>query len=231
MGAAEITKTQSGGNLPTPPFPNAEMRGMGARRLPFDSLTIAFHWATVLIVVAMFATAWLHAQSHDDVHKALLLQIHRSLGVTIWVMTVSRLAWRLTNAKLPPFPNTMTELHRGTVKASEYALYALLLVQPITGMAATLLRGRAFAIFLWRIPQIMSKDTALVATFDLAHRFGAWALGVLILGHATAALFHHFVLRDDVLECMAPVIATERRQHKLVARPDRSQPTFAGEAR
>jgi cytochrome b561 len=49
---------------------------MGARRPPFDSVTIGFHWATVLIVLAMFATAWLHSQSHDDAVKAILLQTH-----------------------------------------------------------------------------------------------------------------------------------------------------------
>jgi superoxide oxidase len=189
-------------------FVNADTTPMKARRPPFDSVTICFHWATVFIVLAMFATAWLHSQSHDDVHKALLLQIHRSLGVTIWVATVLRLAWRLTNAKLPPFPSNMTKLHRVIVKVSEHGLYALLLIQPASGMAATLLRGRQFALFFGEIPQLMTKDTALLATFDLAHKLGAWALGALILGHAAAALIHHFVLGDDVLQCMAPVIAT-----------------------
>jgi cytochrome b561 len=86
--------------------------------------------ATVLIVLAMFATAWLHSISHGDAVKAILLQTHRSLGVTIWVATVLRLAWRLTNATLPPFPIHMTNMHRAIVKASEYCLYALLLIQP-----------------------------------------------------------------------------------------------------
>ena len=85
-------------------FLGATMTPRNGRRPPFDSVTIAFHWATVLIVLAMFATAWLHSQSHDHAFKAILLQIHRSLGVTIWVATALRLAWRLTNAKLPPFP-------------------------------------------------------------------------------------------------------------------------------
>ena len=186
-----------------------------ARRPPFDSVTIAFHWATVLIVLAMFASAWLHSQSHDDVFKALLLQFHRSLGVTIWVATVSRLVWRLTNAKLPPFPQNMPKVQQRLAKASEYALYALLLVQPATGLAATLLRGRQFALFFWEIPQLV-PEKALWVTFDLTHKLGAWALGALILGHAAAALFHHFVLRDDVLKCMVPVIARERRKQKFL---------------
>jgi cytochrome b561 len=197
-------------------FQNADTTPIDARRPPFDSVTIGFHWATVLFVLATFASAWLHSQSHDDVLRPLLLQIHRSLGVTIWVTTVLRLAWRLTHAKLPPFPSDMTKIHRNIVKASEYCLYALLLSQPATGLGATLLRGRQFAIFWWRIPQLMPEDTALRAAFHLAHQFGAWALGCLVAGHAAAALIHHFVLRDDVLQCMAPGIATDRHKQEFL---------------
>ena len=185
-----------------------------ARRQPFDSVTIAFHWATVLIVLAMFTSAWLHSQSHDDVVKAILLQIHRSLGVTIWLATVLRLAWRLTNAKLPPFLTNMTKIHRTMVQISEYCLYALLLIQPVTGLGATLFRGRPFAMFLWQIPQLMPHK-ALWATFYLAHELGARAMGALVAGHAAAALIHHFILHDDVLQCMAPVITTERHNDEV----------------
>jgi cytochrome b561 len=202
---------------------NADRTPIGARRPPFDSVTIAFHWATVLIVLAMFATAWLHSMSHDDAVKAILLQTHRSLGVTIWVATVLRLAWRLTNAKLPPFPSHMTDIHRAIVKGSEYCLYALLLIQPATGLADTLLRGRHFALFFWQIPPLVPADAALRGAFQLAHLLGAYAFGALVIGHAGAALFHHFVLRDDVLHCMAPVMPTERPNRDLSGCVIRSQ--------
>ena len=48
------------------------------------------------------------------------------------------------------------------------------------------------------------------------HELGAWALASLIAGHAIAALIHHFILRDDVLECMAPVITTMRRTEEFM---------------
>jgi cytochrome b561 len=197
-------------------FSNADAMPLGARRPPFDSVTIAFHWATVLMMLAMFASAWMHSHSHDHAFKAILLQIHRSLGVTIWVATALRLAWRLTSAKLPPFPQSMPKVQQRLAKASEYGLYALLLFQPATGLAAALVRGRQFAIFLWQIPQLIPEDHALLAAFDLAHKLGAWTLGALILGHAAAGLIHHFVLRDDVLQCMAPVITTERHTNSTV---------------
>jgi cytochrome b561 len=186
----------------------ADATPMGTRRRPFDGVTIGLHWATALLVVAMYASAWLHslAEAQESVYAAALIQIHRSLGATIWVATGLRLAWRLTNAELPPFPVNMTKVHRAIVKLSEYILYALLLVQPAAGLGIMLFNGRAFTLFLWRIPQLLPQDKAISAVFHSAHEVGAWALAALAAGHASAALFHHFVHRDDVLHCMAPAI-------------------------
>jgi superoxide oxidase len=194
-----------------PPFDMiANTAPMTLRRPPFDSFTIWLHWATALIVVAMFATAWLRSLSHDDALRGTLLQVHRSLGVTIWVMTSLRLVWRLTNATMPPFPATMTNAHRKLVRWSEYGLYAMLFVQPLTGMGATLFNGRPFALFGWRIAPLLSENRALSSALHMVHEFGAWTFAALIAGHAAAALVHHFILRDDVLECIAPAIAPVR---------------------
>ena len=185
------------------------------RRPPFDGLTIGLHWTTVLIVLALFGSAWLHAlaESLDSKLTPALLQTHRSLGMTIWAVTAFRLAWRLTRASLPAFPAQMTKLHRITVKWSEYGLYALLLGQPVTGLLTTLLGGRPFALFFWQISPLMPRDEMLRTVFHLSHDLGAWALAALTVSHAAAALYHHFVLRDDVLSCMAPALAMARRRH------------------
>jgi cytochrome b561 len=199
------------------------------RRAPFDTVIIVFHWVTVFIVLGMFVTAWWHASAHPGVLRSSLLQVHRSLGVTIWLVTALRLAWRLTGAKLPPFPSRMGKMHRAVVKASEYSLYGLLLIQPLTGFAATLSRGRPFAIFLWQFPSLVPEHATLEAVFYHAHQLGACALGALIAGHAGAALIHHFVLRDDVLECMAPVLKAGRPKEDSVLVDALHRPSFAGD--
>jgi cytochrome b561 len=185
---------------------------INARRPPFDRLTIGLHWGTVLLVLVLFVSAWLHAlaETRQSHFTPILLQIHRSSGVTIWVVTALRLAWRVTKASLPPFPTQMTKLHRATVKLTEYGLYALLLGEPATGLLSTLFGGRPFALYFWQLPALMPRDVTLQDAFHLLHELGAWALAVSVVGHAAAALFHHFVLRDDVLESMAPAIAMAR---------------------
>src|SRR5262245_50418122 len=121
-----VLKQQSAKQQGTPGAEAAPLRDrapthetpINARRPPFDDLTIRLHWATVLLVLALFATALLHALAEvlESTLTPLLLQIHRSFGVTIWLVTAFRLAWRLTHATLPPFPMQMTRLHRATVK-------------------------------------------------------------------------------------------------------------------
>ena len=141
-----------------------------ARRPPFDRLTIGLHWGTVLLVLVLFASAWLTRQSH---FTPILLQIHRSSGVTIWVVTALRLAWRVTKASLPPFPKQISKLHRATAKLTEYGLYALLLGEPATGLLTTLFGGRPFALYLWQFPALMPRDLTLQAAFHFSHELGA----------------------------------------------------------
>jgi cytochrome b561 len=178
----------------------------------------------------MFATAWLHMYAHNGVLRANLLLIHRSLGTTIWVGTAVRLAWRLTNAKLPPFPTKTTKIHRAFVQGSEYCLYGLLLSLPATGLTSTLFRGRQFALLFWQFPILLPEDNALHAVFHWAHQIGAWALGILVAVHSVAALVHHFLLRDDVLQCMAPVLKAKQHKREFWPRNIMRRPSFAKES-
>jgi cytochrome b561 len=189
----------------------------GAARPPFDGVTIVLHWTTAALVLALFATAWLHglAEDHRSSLTPFLIHFHRSLGVTVWTITALRLAWRLTLARLPPFPAQMTVPHRAMVKLSEYALYALLLGQPLTGLFTTLFSGRSFALLVWQIPPLLPRDEMLRDAFHSAHGLGALTLALVVAGHAGVALFHHFVLRDDVLACMAPGVAAPRTGKEL----------------
>jgi superoxide oxidase len=187
-----------------------------AYRPPFDGVTIGLHWLTAFLVLALFATAWLHAIAEEQKSDLtpVLLQVHRSIGVIVWTVTALRLAWRIAWARLPPFPARTTAMHRAAVKLSEFGLYALLLAQPATGLLTTLFAGRPFGLLVWQIQPLLSREEALRAAFHAAHELGAWTLAILVAGHAGMALFHHFVLRDDVLACMAPGVATPRTTRK-----------------
>jgi cytochrome b561 len=171
----------------------------------FDRISIALHWLTVLLIVAQFASAWLHeAIDHETSFALVLLTMHRTIGGLTWTVVVARLAWRRYFAHLPPFPPSMPKLQQSIAKANEYGLYVLLLAQPITGLGNVLFHGRPFGLLIWEVPALLEPNPAIRGLFVEAHEFGAKALVVLIGLHAGAALFHGMVLRDGVLQRMLP---------------------------
>jgi superoxide oxidase len=171
----------------------------------FDQTSIALHWFTVLFIVVQFTSVWLReAVDHETSFAVVLLTVHRTMGVLTWIVGLARLVWRRWFACLPPFPQSMPMLQQLMAKANEYGLYALLLVQPISGLGNVLFHGRPFALFMWEVPALLAPDPAIRSVFVRAHEFGAKALVVLIGLHAGAALFHGLVLRDGVLRRMLP---------------------------
>jgi cytochrome b561 len=171
----------------------------------FDRISIALHWLTVLLIIVQFASAWLReAVEHDTSLAAAILASHQTTGVLTWIVVLVRLVWRHKFAYLPPFPESMPPAQQWIAKANEYGLYALLLVQPITGLGGALFRGHPFELFIWEVPTPFAHNVAIRSIFVEVHEFGAKALVTLIGLHAGAALFHHLVLRDGVLQRMLP---------------------------
>jgi cytochrome b561 len=171
----------------------------------FDQMSIILHWLTALLIIVMFATAWSReAVDHDTRLASALMTAHRTTGVVTWIVGWVRLVWRYNFAYLPPFPDSMPKLQQWVAKANEYGLYALLLVQPLSGLGNVLFRGHPFTLFIWEMPVLFEANPAIRSVFVEAHELSGRALLTLIGLHAGAALFHRLVLRDGVLQRMLP---------------------------
>jgi cytochrome b561 len=168
----------------------------------FDRVSITFHWLTVFFVVGQFATAL--ALYWADQEAEELVAVHRSTGALTLVVVVARMIWRHGFAYLPAFPPTMPKFQRRIAVLNEYALYFLLLLQPLTGLGDTLFRGRSFELLIWQVPALLERNKPAYDLFHKFHELGATALLVLVAVHATAALFHGLVLLDGVLARMLP---------------------------
>jgi cytochrome b561 len=171
-------------------------------RSSFDAMTIAFHWTTALLVALLLVTGFATRYAGDAATLATLLIVHRSLGVSVAAITAMRLGWRLTFAFLPPFPAHLPKVQQRAAKMTEYVLYALLLAQPATGLADTLFRGQAFALFGWTVPALLPRIPSAFKLLHAMHAYAAIGLSTIVGLHAGAALLHHFVLGDEVLRRM-----------------------------
>ena len=182
-----------------------------ARAGRFDQVTIGLHWLTLALVAGQLTTAWLLSQAGDDgAAAASLLMTHRSLGLFTWGVVAARLAWRGRFAHKPSFPASMSKPQQWAATLNEYGLYALLLLQPLTGLGDTVFRGRPFTLAIWRVPPLTHADKPLFHTLHALHEWGAVGLLALIGLHAAAALLHGVVLRDGVLQRMLPWTAADR---------------------
>jgi cytochrome b561 len=108
----------------------------------YDGVMKAMHWATLFLVAAAYAVIWSSSAAVTKEQNAGLVQVHRSLGVTIFVLTILRLAWR-SRAQLPSLPADLPAVQIMAARATQYLLYALLLAQPILGMLHSIALGGA----------------------------------------------------------------------------------------
>ena len=177
---------------------------IGTAELPparFDRVSMALHWATVLLIAFQLTTAF---WPHDEGNGRMLLMLHRSAGALTLGVVVFRFVWRARFAHLPPFPPSMPKAQQLAAKANEYGLYAMLLVQPLTGLTDAIVHGRPFMLFGLQVPALMAMNKPLFHLTGELHELGAWVLVALIAMHIGAALLHGLAPRDGVLQRMLP---------------------------
>ena len=159
------------------------------------------HWVMAPMVVAqlLIGVTMIAALSYYP----LLLAIHRPLGLLILAFALVRLMNRLRH-RPPAFLATMSAPERRIATWSEYLLYGLLLVQPVTGWA--MLSAARFPITLLgpvALPGIAPRNIDVFAVLRECHGAFALLLFLAFTAHMTAVLFHTLVLRDRLLDRMA----------------------------
>ena len=165
----------------------------------------ALHWTTagLMLVVGGFGLGIAFAAPEDEAFKLRLYNIHESLGFTVLLLTVVRLAWRAGHPP-PPLPEDLPGPLKLAARSNHAALYVMLFVQPIVGFLNTNAWGFPFLYFgLVPIPSPIGRHETLAPILSDIHLVGAIAIAGLVAVHAGAALWHHYGLRDGTLRKMA----------------------------
>jgi cytochrome b561 len=172
----------------------------------YSRVAIAFHWALALLVLTNLTIGLFH----DGMPRAWgVMPIHKSIGITVLVLTLARLGWRLMNPA-PAQATTLSAWERTASRAMHWAFYALLLVMPLSGWAMSSFSKtgtpRPLTWFnLFDIPYLpVTGEVAGVG--HEAHEILGWTMAALVVIHVLAALRHHFILRDSTLHRMLPIL-------------------------
>ena len=170
-----------------------------AQGLRHDPLTIAFHWISALLVGVL----WVIGQTVDVFPNGPLRidyrSVHIVLGVALAGVLCARLGRRLMRQEtLPPIDHGLL---LAIARITHWLLYALLVVAVVLGVTNVWVRGDA--IFdLYRVPAFDPGNRALMHLIGGWHALAANAVLIVAGVHAAAALFHHYVLRDETLRRM-----------------------------
>ncbi|WP_256701010.1 cytochrome b [Caballeronia sordidicola] len=163
-----------------------------------------FHSATVLLLASQFAIAWTMPDVHRGPQPVGLIAWHLSVGMLILLLVAVRIVWRFTHPaprELPGIPRPLAAVARLT----HWMLYLLLIALPLMGWANASSRGwPSFLGTLLPLPALSPEGSPFGHSLGDWHKIFAWVLLALVVMHAAAAVFHHFVLRDATLRRMFP---------------------------
>ena len=168
----------------------------------YTQAAIALHWLTAAFVIPLIVVGVVMANFKLGATGDLLYDLHRSTGTVLIALVAVRIFHRLRH-KPPPLPPDAPAVQSHMAELVHLALYALLLAQPLVGWAATsAYRAPIIVFWLFELPPIWPIDRAMSEWLFGLHRLLGIVMAALVCTHAGAALFHHFIRRDRVLQRM-----------------------------
>jgi cytochrome b561 len=175
----------------------------------WGAVTRLLHWGMAALILFQLGFGLWMTRVPDLLARFTLTQTHKSWGTVIFTLALLRLGWRTANRR-PSLPATMPDWQRRAARLSHAALYALMLLLPLSGwLMASASRTQDLLqmqnLVFGRIPlpdPFVPGDARIEAAARAVHVAAAAALAGLIALHAGAALRHQFVDRDGLLARM-----------------------------
>ncbi|MFL6549107.1 MAG: cytochrome b [Povalibacter sp.] len=174
------------------------------RSQQFSRLSISLHWLTLALLIGVYACIELRElYPRGSEPREALKMWHFMLGLTVFVLVWARLFARILGTRpliFPPVPKWQAVV----ATIVEFSLYLLMVVLPLLGWLTLSAEGDPIPFFGLQLPALVSENKQLAERAEALHVTLA-TTGYFLIGlHAAAALFHHYVQRDNTLKRMLP---------------------------
>jgi cytochrome b561 len=180
------------------PTPNPPLR--------YHPVSIAFHWLLAIAIIGALAVGLYMTSLPMSPTRLKLYNWHKWAGVLILALSAARLLWRL--AQRPPADPPAPAWQLKAAHAAHAALYVLFFAVPLAGWAYSSAAGFPVVLFgVLPLPDFVPVNRELAESIKPLHKWLAYALGAVVVLHVAAALKHHFVDRDGLLQRMWPARA------------------------
>ena len=182
----------------------------------YGTIAKTLHWVSAgLFLISYGSIYYREWLAETDLENWAAIQLHFSVGFTVLVVTLLRIIWRLLNRR-PELEFTFS-FQRFAIRIGHYLLYVILIIMPISGylsIADYLASGRGSVSYFLMFEMTSLKDIQpfesvgltlkqLEDSADSVHSFfGRWIVWLLVVGHISAAMYHHFISKDRTLSKM-----------------------------
>ncbi len=195
------------------PDPAKKLNGQGSKVVHmaprvYSPMARMFHWITAAAVF-MMAPVGLYMSYRGNTLNIwdgltnTLYAGHKLTGLLVLALVIARLTYRLQNGA-PPDEPTLEPWQRMASHITHWSLYGLLILVPLMGWIGVSLYGARDIFGLFSIPALWTVNQEASKTAFFLHDVFGKLMGLLLLAHIGAALFHHFIRKDGVLRRMLP---------------------------
>lgn len=175
----------------------------------YSTASIVMHWLVALLIVGAFAMGWYMTDLKISPTKLKLYSWHKWLGVSIFGLVALRLIIRLWKGA-PSYPNTMQAWEKQLANLMHGALYVLMFVVPLSGYLYTYAAGFPVVYLgMFEMPALITPNPEWKDFFKEGHELLTTGLVILIGLHLAAALKHHLINKDGILQRMLPKSLTK----------------------
>ena len=170
-----------------------------------DSWTLVaklLHWLMAALILAQLALGKYAESIALSPQKLNLMVWHKSIGIVLLLLVLIRLTWAVVNPRPSPVDGIGVIMRKAS-KYSHFVLYLLMLSIPLSGWLMNSAKNIPFSVFRtipW--PNLIGPDKKLAVLFEQLHEGLVNILGIVLVIHVLAALWHHFYRQDRVLTRM-----------------------------
>jgi cytochrome b561 len=180
---------------------------IGNTRDRYGAMAVALHWLMAALLVVLAALGLYMVRLPDagfDKTKVTLILYHKELGMLALALTALRLGWRVGNV-LPRLMQSLPDWQQVAARFVHLNFYALMVALPISGWLMSSADGIPVSFLgLFQLPDVIDRDPYLFQVLLTLHKWLGYGLVALLCVHAGAALWHHFIARDQTLRSMLP---------------------------
>jgi len=175
----------------------------------YTPTAVLLHWLVALCIFTTFPLGLYMSDLLLSPRKLQLYSYHKWLGISVLLLVVARLFWRLLH-RPPPLALAMPRWQRLAAHGTHHLLYLLMIVVPVSGWLMSSALGVTVVWFgVLPLPDLIGRDKELGEILKTVHEALNYTMLTLVVLHVIAALDHHFRSRDDTLQRMLPFLGAK----------------------